>query len=250
MFRCSIFTMICAWALGLSLAGAQDNPDSRSDVAAGKVDVKSVVKVLLAEDTPGYSIAYEYDFPKRDWVYIKGLGTVRAKGTFRYLTSDKQIEVRDSPAGEILASVPLHETVIVAARPPLLSTPQPEDFPRDSQIFNWDSTQTLQERAQTVLNRYFHLVPDDECQKEVAHIRTTFTPLDPKDVPVGVTAQVALLLSFPCSPKTKKYAFQVQARVMEGRTHSDVFRPTSDPAVIHLADVFVQGLVTAMKTGE
>ena len=254
MFRCFVFTMICVWALGLSLATAQDNASARlhprSDAAPGKVDVKSVVKVFLAKDTPGYLIVYDYDFPKRDWVYIKGLGTVPAKGSFRYLTTDKQIEVRDKPAGKTLASVPLQETVIVAAKPPLLSTPQLEDFPRDSQSFNWDSPKTLQERAQTVLNTYFHLVPNDECEKDVAHIRTTFTPLDTKDMPTGVTAQIALLLSFPCSPKTSKYAFQIQSRVMEGRTHSDIFRPTSDPTVVHLADTFVKGLVTAMKTGE
>jgi hypothetical protein len=252
MFRYSIYTTIFVWALGVSLAAAQD-ADSRlhrSDAAAGKVDVKSVVKIFLAQDTPGYAIVYEYDFPNRDRVYIKGLGSVRAKGSFRYLTTDKQIEVRDRPAGEILASVPLQETVIVAAKPPLLSTPQLEDFPRDFQTFNWDSAETLQERAQTVLNKYFHLVPNDECDKEVAHIRTTFTPLDLKDVSTGVTAQVALLLSFPCSPKTSKYAFQIQSRVMEGRTHSEVFRPTSDPTVVHSADTFVQGLVAAMKTGE
>lgn len=254
MLRYSIFTLICVWALGVSLAAAQDNADSRfrrgSDAAAGEVHLKSVVKIFLAIDMPGYAIVYDYDFPKRDWVYIKGIGTVRAKGSFRYLTTDKQIEVRDRPSGAILASVPLQETVIVAAKPPLLSTPQLEDFPRDFQTFNWDSAQTLQERAQAVLNKYFHLVPNDECEKDVAHIRTTFTPLNLKDVSTGVTAQVALLLSFPCSPKTSKYAFQIQSRVMEGRTHSDVFRSTSDPTVIHLADNFVQDLVTAMKTGE
>ena len=254
MFRYSVGTMMCAWALGVSLSAAQGNADSKlrsgSNATAGKVEVKSVVKVFLAKDTPGYSIAYEYDFPKRDSVYIKGLGTVPAKGSFRYLTTDKQIELRDKPAGELLAIVPLQETVVVAAKPPLLSTPQLEDFPRDFQTFNWDSPKTLQERAQAVLNKYFHLVPNDECEKEVAHMRTTFTPLDAKEVATGVTAQLALLLSYPCSPKTSKYTFQVQARVMEGRTHSDVFRPTSDPTIVHLADTFVQSLVTAMKTME
>jgi hypothetical protein len=246
--------MMCVWAFGVSVAAAQSNADSklhsRSLAAAGKVDVKSVSKVLLAKDTPGYSIVYEYDFSERDWVYIKGLGIVPAKGSLRYLTMDKQIEVRDKPAGELLASVPLQETVIVAARPPLLPTPQLEDFSRDSQTFNWDSPKTLQERAQTVLNKYFHLVPSDECEKGVARMRTTFTPLESKDVPTGVTAQIALLLSFPCSPKTGKYTFQIQSRVMEGRTHSEVFRHTSDPTIVHLADTFVQSVVMAMKTGE
>lgn len=253
MFRYFVRTAIVVGALGVLIAAAQD-PDAKlhhgSDVAVDRVDVSSVVKIFLAQDTPGYAIVYQYDFPDRDWVYIKGLGTVRAKGSFRYLTMDKHIEVRDRPAGEILATVPLQETVVVAAKPPLLSTPQLEDFPRDFQTFNWDSAKTLQERAQTVLNKYFHLVPSDECDKEVAHMRTTFTPLDLKDMSTGVTAQLALMLSYPCSPKTGKYAFQIQSRVMEGRTHSGEFRPTNDPGIVHLADTFVQGLVAAMKTGE
>jgi hypothetical protein len=138
MSKHSVFSAIYAGALALSLAAGQSNTDNRlqpkPDETAGKVDVKSVVKVFLAKDTPGYSIAYEYDFPQRRSVYIRGFGTVPGRGSFRYLTAGTLLEFRDSPTGEVLARVPLQETVIVAARPPLLPTPEVMDFPQDSQM--------------------------------------------------------------------------------------------------------------------
>lgn len=66
----------------LALAGAilstqaqrqSDNSGSaQKDVPAGKVDVKNVVKIFVAPDTPGYLVAYDYYFPQRTSVYIKG----------------------------------------------------------------------------------------------------------------------------------------------------------------------------------
>ena len=208
------------------------------------------MKVYLAEGTPGYSISYEYDFPQRRSVFIKGLGTVPAQGSFRYLTRDTQIEFRDGPAGPVLAQVPLQPTVIVAAKPPLLATPEVTDFPADFQMFIWESPKALQERADVVLNKYVHLAPGSECEKGRVNLRTTYTPLELKNAPAGVTAQVALLFLFPCDPAPGKYSFQVKSRVMEGRTHSDEFRPTRNPDIVHAADSFVQSLVAEMKVQE
>lgn len=71
-----------------------------------------------------------------------------------------------------------------------------------------------------------------------------------KTAPSGVTAQVAVLISYPCDPKTGGDPFQVQSLVMEGRTHSDTFKHTDDPDVVHAGDVFVQNLIAQMKSGE
>jgi hypothetical protein len=108
----------------------------------------------------------------------------------------------------------------------------------------------LQERAEAVLNKYFHYSPNPECRKEVAELTTTFTPLELKNVGPGVRARVALLISYPCSPQGGKYSFQIKSLVMEGRTHSDDFRSTSDPAIVRSADSFVQLLIAEMKVGE
>jgi hypothetical protein len=252
MLKHTFLSLMCVGAVGVCVAVGQTGMpiQNGTDATAAKVNLRSVVKVFLTNNIPGYSIAYEYDFPQRRSVYIKGFGTVPAKGSFRYLTSATQLEIRDSPEGQVLAQVPLHPTVIVAARAPLLPTPEVADFPADFKTFVWESPKTLQERAEIVLNKYFHLAPNSDCEKGTVYVRTTYTPLELQNSPVGVTAQVALLLSFPCDPGSGKYSFQVKSRVMEGRTHSDEFRSTKDSDIVRAADNFVQSLVEEMKGRE
>jgi hypothetical protein len=211
------------------------------------VKLKNVVKVLLTKDKQGYLISYEYNFPQRQWVYIKGIGTVPAKGKFRYLTSDSQLEFRDRLDGEVLVRVPLQETVIVAATPPLLPTPDIKDFPKEALRFDWVSSATLQERAQIVLNKYFRLAQDSDCVNGSINMTTTFAPLEVKNLPPGTTAQIALLLSYPCITNSGKYSFKMTFRAMEGRTHSDDYRQTKDSKIIQAASSFVRDLVSEMN---
>lgn len=254
MYKNRALSLICVWTLGVFIACGQDsaargNPAQlKPTPTAGTVNVKSVVKVYLAKDTPGYSIAYDYDFPGRSSVYIKGLGIVPPKGSFRYLSPDTQLEFRDGPSGEVLTSVPLKETVVVAANPPLLGVPDETAFPAEFQSFIWDSPKSFQERANTVLAKTFRYQPRQN--KELTLLKTTFTPLTLKGAPAGVRAQIALLLSFPYDPQTGRYSFHVQSLVMEGRTHSDEFRPTSDPLILHSVDSFLNNIIEEMKTGE
>jgi hypothetical protein len=250
MNKRGILAVICVCAVATSVGFAQDKGQGGGSsikpiVPGGKVDIKSVVKVFTAKDTPGYSIAYEYDFQQRSSVYVEHLGTVPAKGSFRYISTDKQLEFRDGANGEVLATVPLQETVIVAAKPPLMEIPDESQFPGASQTLTWDSPSSLHERANTVLAKFFRY--DPRSDKGVVYLRTTFTPLQLKSVPEGVTAQVALLLSFPDQPEAGKYSFRIQSLVREGRTHSDEFRPTSNPEVVHSADLFVSNLIAEMK---
>jgi hypothetical protein len=249
--RCrSLFIVVISSVFPICFVVAQgDASKSSSAQNAAKVDLTSVVRVLLAKDTPGFSIAYDYEFPQRSSVYLKGLGMVPGTGSFRYLTTDTNVEFRDAPGGAILASVPLQETVVVAAKPPLLLTPQNGEFPDSAQTFMWDSSNPLQERAEAVLNKYFHYAPSTDC-REMAYLRTTFTPLELKNVGPGVRAQLALLISYPCTPSSGKFPFQIKSLVMEGRSHSDDFRITSDPAIVRSADGFVESLIAEMKAGE
>jgi len=251
MKRCLLIVIIFGAFTGC-LASAQSDAGKlslSSGQGAANVQVKSVVKVLLARDTPGLSIAYDYDFPQRSSVYLKGIGVVPAKGSFRYLTADTQLEFRDAPGGAVIFTTPLHETVVVAAKPPLLTTPRDDEFPDSAQTFIWDSSRSLPERAETVLNKYFHYTPTSDC-REVAYLRTTFTPVELKNAAPGVKAQVALRISFPCTPPSGRYPFQIRSLVLEGRSHSDDLRPTSDPAIVRSADSFVQSLIAEMRTGE
>jgi hypothetical protein len=223
---------------------------SSDQSAAGTVNVESAAKVFLDKDTPGYFVSYDYAFPEHATVFIKGLGIVSGKGQFRYISTGEKIDFLDAPAGQILASVPLHETVVVAARAPDLHVPQIDDFPQEMQSFIWESRVPFQERANTVLNKHFSYTPAQDCKSGLTSIRTMFAPLPLSHAPSGVTGRIALLLSFPCAPKDAKYGFQVRSLVMEGRTRSDEFRGTTDPVVLRSAQDFIATMISEMKSAE
>ena len=83
-------------------------------------------------------------------------------------------------------------------------------------------------RANSVLGRYFRYRPFERDGR--TFIVTTYSPLEIRGVREGVLGQVALLVSYPYDATTGVYDFHVQSLVREGRTHSDEFRLTSDPA--------------------
>jgi hypothetical protein len=225
------------------------NPSiSESSADRATVKVKSCVKVFIARGDPAYSLAYDYEFPGRAFVHVNGLGTIPGKGSYRYITRERTLEFRDASTGQILRQLPLGDTVIVAAKPPLTEVPPDNQFPSAYRSFVWDLPQSLKECANTVLGRYFRYYPHED--KDMTFLATTFTPLQLRGVPTGVLGQVALLLSFPYDPVTGKYSFHVQAIVREGRTLSDDFRPTSNPSIIRSADTFVDALIAEMKHSE
>jgi hypothetical protein len=216
---------------------------------SGKVEVKHCVKVFIAKDAPAHSVDFEYDFPKQPRVFVKGLGVVPPKGSFRYLTADGQLEFRDSPSGAVLAAVSLHETVIAAAKPPLNLVPNEKDFSSAFQSFPWEGSASFTESSNSVLNRHCRYLPREE--KGVTYLLTTFAPVplpDNPGLPQGVTAQVALLISFPHDATSRRSFFHVQSVVREGRSHSDEYRVTTDPAILAAADSFISTLVAEMKT--
>jgi len=125
--RTCLFVLIALWATFLDQpAFCQSKNEVRasasasaSGIAPGKVAVGSFVGVFIGKGAPAHSIAYEYEFPGRAFVHVNGLGTVPGRGSYRYLTLEKTLEFRDPATGEVLRQVPLVETVIVAAKPPL-----------------------------------------------------------------------------------------------------------------------------------
>src|SRR5262249_25895385 len=76
-----------------------------------EVNVTSVVEKSTLESKVVYEITYSYEFRGRNTVYVRGLGTIPAKGNFSYLTSDLQLEFLESATGPVLAAVQLEETI-------------------------------------------------------------------------------------------------------------------------------------------
>jgi hypothetical protein len=250
MFRtityiCFCFMILCAPAT-LSQGTGKGSNAPKSSSSAGKVEVKSFVRVFIAPDRPAYSVTYEYAFPGRSSVRVSGLGDVPATGSFHYLTQDKQLEFKDPTSGTLLMQIPLVETIIVAAKPPLNQVPSDNDFPVAFRSFTWNSANNFQERANAVLGKYFRYLPRND--RGVTSIATTFAPLQLQATPKGVLAQVALLISFPYQVTTGEYSFHIQTAVKEGRSLSDDYRETGDPSIVHSADSFVDRLITEMRT--
>jgi len=212
-----------------------------------KVQVASVSKVLVANNVPAYLISYKYDFANRTTVYLRGFGTVPAKGAFVNLVRELQLDFRNSLEGPQIVTVPLKLTVIVAAKPPRNEIPGADEFPSGYRSFPWELPIPLQERANAVLGRYFHYLPHEN--NKLTYLNTTYTPL-PIDKTLsdnGVLAQVALMLSFPYDPSTDKYSFHVQSIVQEGRPLSGTFQATNNPEIVKAADRFLDKLVAEMK---
>jgi hypothetical protein len=223
------------------------SPATKSTSSPAKVDIKNCVRVFVATDRPAYSVSYDYAFPGRTSVLVSGLGEVPASGSFHYLTQGQQLEFRDASSGAVLLQVPLAETIVVAAKPPLNVVPSENDFQAAFRSFTWDSSANLLERANAALGKYFRYLPRQD--RGVTFIVTTFTPLQLQNAPKGVLGQVALLVSFPYDPASGKYSFHIQTVVREGRALSDDYRATGDPGIVRAADAFVDGLIAEMKTG-
>lgn len=218
-----------------------------SGQVSGNVDVKSVVKVFVANDMPAHLVSYKYNFLGRQTVYIKGLGVVSSRGEFEYFTREPTLQILDAPDGAILAEVALKETVVVASGAPLNYVPSDGEFPAAFRSYAWTSSTPLQERLNGVLRKYFSYMPHDE--NKVNYISTTFTPLQIEKLARGTTAHVALLISFPHDATQGKYWFHVKSLVREGRVLSDSTRPTNNESIQRAASEFVDQLIKEIEVG-
>jgi len=216
-----------------------------ANAAAGSVQVARVAKVQRGTDAASYSIDYSYVFPGRDSVHIKNLGVVPARGSFHYISHERELQFRDTTSGEILRTVALDETVVAAGGTPASEIPREGEFPPEFRSFAWTSRSSFQERANLVLNKYFRYWPRESDER--IHLATTFTPLHLRNP--EVLGKVALLLSFPSQAGSRGFSFQVHSLVREGRTHSDYYLPTENTAILAAASQFVDQLVTELNTG-
>jgi hypothetical protein len=161
------------------------------------VSLQTVEKVFISKTVNAYLVSYSYDFGPADGVYIEGVGVVPAKGTYHHLVPGQELTLWDADKRTILKRVALMETVTVAATPPLNEVPTNDNFPSSYRSFPWPASKSLQERANTVLGKYFNYLPRDD--NRITYLSTTYTPLPLSSELTrrGVVAQVSLLLSFP-----------------------------------------------------
>jgi hypothetical protein len=130
----------------------------------------------VASGKRALAISYQYQFPDRETVHIKGLGSVPAKGSFAYITESPSLVFEDMPNGAVVATVDLKETVAVAARPPPNEIPDESEFDLAFRAFPWGSKDSLARKANTVLAKYFAYQPREV--DNVTEFLTTFAPFD------------------------------------------------------------------------
>jgi hypothetical protein len=215
-----------------------------------RVNVETATKIFIASDSAAYLVSFSYHFDNLPNIYIKGLGVVRSKGSFQYISREQELEFCDPTSGALLERVPFQETTVVAAKPPLNEVPPDTAFSAGYRSYTWESPASLQERANAVLAKYFNYQPHEN--NKLTYLATTYTqlPLNKKLADRGVLAQLALLLSFPYDPAQRKYSFHVQYSAKEGRPLSDELRATNDGEILGAANEFVDKIVAEMRSAE
>jgi hypothetical protein len=162
------------------------------------------------------------------------------------VTTENTLIFRDPGRQSQLVAVPLQETLVLAARPP--QTEIPQEFPQAVKIYEWDAAKSLQQNANDVLNRYFHIKVFEV--REINFIATTYADIDSSELPKGMIGQIALQFSFPFDPSTQTFSLHVQSVVREGRELSDEFKPAFTPVLLKEADKFVDKIVNEIKSGK
>jgi hypothetical protein len=229
--------MICALS-ALSASGAGESSG---------VTIQHAVAVRVASEKRALEISYQYLFPGRETVHIKGFGTVPGKGSFAYITESPSLVFEEMPNGAVLATVDLKETVAVAAKPPLNEIPNENEFDPAFRAFPWETKNSLAGRANVVLGKYFAYQPREI--DNVTEFLTTFAPLDKTVDGQRIIGRVAMLLAFPYD-KTRAGSFTMRVRtlVQEGRLRSDVYKKASDQVVLRAATEFVDKVMSEIAS--
>lgn len=250
----SIFCHFLCFCMASSLVSAShaqtQPPAAGGKPATARAKIVSAAKVLIAKNSPAYLVSFSYDFDKLPTIYIKGFGVVSSKGTYQYISTEKELQFCDPTTGAVLERLPIEETTVVAAKPPLNEIPGDNEFSSGIHSYTWEVPVSLQERANAVLAKYFIYSPHEN--NKLTYLATTYTPLplNKKLADDGVLAELALLLSFPYDPASGKYSFHVQYLTKEGRALSDELRQTDNPEILQAANNFVDQIVVEMKTGK
>ena len=206
---------------------------------------------LQANGAAVYSVSYSYRFQNVAGVVVEGLGSVSPAGQLRYLSPGRHVNFRAVGTGALLATLPLEETVFVAALTPVADLPRQSDFPAQSEIeLARIPAPVFRSSIFQVLNRYFQCMPRDDGP--VSYIWTTYSPLQIENGPKNILGRIAIQISFPFERNPDGFQFRIQALIREGRPQSEDWRPPETQAVVDAGNGFVKRLareLAAVKGG-
>ncbi|HWW76085.1 MAG TPA: hypothetical protein VNZ44_11835 [Pyrinomonadaceae bacterium] len=201
---------------------------------------------MIEKSTPEgkvvYDVAYAYEFKGRGAVYVKGLGTVPAKGKFSYLTSDQQLEFKESAEGLTLATVRLEETVRTMGGDST-DIPKESDFPQAFRSSTWSPPATFAESAVKILQKYF---PSGYSPRQAGQLNFYVTTYRSLQVPsLNLRSQIAVIVSQPYDAVTDRFTYRVQFVARDRPKLSDTWRygDDRDQQTITAAQQFVDKLI-------
>lgn len=218
------------------------------------VNVSKVVERTTPENTVVYQISYSYEFKGRSAVYVKGLGTVPAKGQFSYMVPEPQLEFRESATGPVIATVQLEETFRTQGSE---STEFPEEakFPAFFRSDIWSPPATFPAAAIKVINKYFPSGHNSKQTGQLNYYITTFrnllVPNPNNDSNIrNLRSQIAIILSQPYDSANDRFTYHIQFVARDRPRMSTTWRYGDDrsQATITAAQEFINGLIGELAT--
>ncbi|HKO99574.1 MAG TPA: hypothetical protein VJU86_21525 [Pyrinomonadaceae bacterium] len=222
---------------------------NKAQGADHSVNVTKVIEKTTPENTIVYQISYDYDFKGRTTVHVKGIGIVPAKGQFSYMTSEPQLEVRESADGPVIAMVQLEETIRTQGSD---STEFPEEskFPTFFRSGSWNAPATFPGAAIKVIQKYFPSGYNPRQTGQVNYYVTTYrnlqVPNPNNDSAIqNLRSQVAIVVSQPYDQTTNQFTYRIQFIARDRPRMSTTWRYGSDRhrATEMAAQQFIDALI-------
>jgi hypothetical protein len=250
--------MLSAPIYGQPPNAPQTNQPSRApqEVNAAQGDNYSVkVKSVIARSSPAdnkvvYEINYGYEFKGRDSVYVKGIGIVPAKRDgVSYLTSETELEFRESAGGAVIVSVPLQETIVTQGGG-VTELPQETEFSTAFRTGVWKRPVTFHENASRVIGKYFPFGYVARNKEQVNYYVTTYRNLV---IPGGtLRSQISVMVSQPYDSGANGFTYRVQFVVRDRPRMSTTWRigeQVSEQTKTAVAE-FINNLINELSAGD
>jgi hypothetical protein len=242
--------------LGKSRADEVQTPDAVNKAQEPNYSVKvtKVIERTTPENRVVYQISYDYEFKGRTTVYVKGIGVVPAKGQFSYMTSEAQLEFRESMTGPVITTVQLEETIRTQGSD---STEFPEEskFPNFFRSGTWTQPATFPIATVKVIQKYF---PSGYTARQTGQVNSFITTYRNLQVPnpnndVNITnlrSQIALVVSQPYDPSGNGFTYRIQFVARDRPRLSTTWRygDERNGATITAAQVFVDAVIAELET--
>jgi hypothetical protein len=218
------------------------------------VNVTKGIERTTAENTIVYQISYNYEFKGRTTVYIKGLGFVPSKGQFSYMSSEAQLEFRESETGPVIATVQLEETIRSQGSD---STEFPEEskFPSFFRSSSWSPPATFPVAAVKIIQKYF---PSGHTARQSGSVNSFITtyrnlqiPNPNNDVNIqNLRSQIAVIVSQPYDPSVNGFIYHIQVVARDRPKLSTTWRygDNRNAKTISTAEEFVNTLISELGT--